>query len=217
MNFDEMIDVVGRRLGNRTDLDTWILSEMKLAQDALEDGDVIPWFLQTTADVTITNGTEYGTGPLPTGFIQEIEEEGFWLKDFTTTLRVYELIKAEPKILIQSTIDNELPNNNTPGFYALGEGAILTYPISTNATETIDVHFYAKDTTVPANDATTNAWATNAAELLIAETGMRIAPYLDNKAALASFNSSRNEAMGRLVKTHEMKQAANQSMSMRAY
>lgn len=172
MTGEKVLDLLMKRLGNRTDSDLReaCLLEMQMIQETkLEQGPVKPWFIISEETETETTPDERRV-EVPDDFIQELEEEGEVIIVDSTGVD-HELEKKTWKENanwhgLQSS--SELPEN-----YSLVGNYFMLFPIPTLQLK-IKFRYYAKQT--PVSDTNTETpWTKFAADLLIAETGLMVA------------------------------------------
>lgn len=208
MTRNEARAVVADRLGNRTDLNDEIDLALRMAQVELEQGPFYPWFLLTT-DSTLVTAASPGFDQLvmPTDFIKEYEETDLEWWDSTNSKWVM-LERDDANTLRRA----DLSAYDTPSFYApIGTTAFLL-PAPT-ATLTFRLTYYAAAAELTSD--ITNGWLTNAPEVLISKAGLKIAPFVENSAAVAAFGQSLALALRALEQADLAKRAANERPVMR--
>jgi hypothetical protein len=189
VNFGEAVDVVAYRLGKRTDLDTYIKTEMQLAQKALEAGPLLPWFLIPTDQyTTLVAGEKRLT--LPTGFLREYEDGAVWRLD--TDCNFHKIEKTHVDVLREVDSD-AVEADEKPAYYQLA-GSFFHFAPTPEVDTTILLLFYAAAADLSA-DTDTNVWLDNAPEVLICKTGMRMAQWLRSTELFAMFQAQYVEAM----------------------
>lgn len=197
----EAVALIAARLGNRTDLNNSIITEMKLMQSTLEAGEFIPWFLLTEFSEILGSAGEERI-PLPTDFICEYEHGTLWIYDANDTEDPWkELTKDDYDALKAAKTGSARPTH-----YALVGLNFRVLPVP-NAAYTYKMIYYANAQELSSD--IENAWLKYAADWLITETGAKIAPYLAMGEAAASFKTDALIAKNRVFKLHEARQHAN--------
>lgn len=199
------INILARRLGNRTDLDDAIADEMILAQEQLENhwpSDTLPWFLaSSTSSLVTVAGTEIVA--VPSGFLRELEGGGLYLQDGDTWQR---LCKFEMDSVWSTTTEQ-----GTPDRYALFGSNFYLYPIP-DAAYPLRLLYGARATALSSD--IENAWLQNAPELLIAATGTRMAAYVQDQTVLQLFVSQYTEGVKDVVAASLSRSLDNQRLYM---
>jgi len=178
---------VARRLGNRTDLDTAIQAEMKLAQAELEAARTLPWFLLDTELYTTITDDDTTDLAVPEDFLREYESGALWVEDATTG-DYTQLMKISLDDLRRVVADDD----ETTYYYALAGGRFYLAPAADADTRLRIMCYRAADTL--SADADENVWLTYNPELLLAKTGMRMAQYLRSPELFAMFQSQYTES-----------------------
>ena len=195
----EAMALVMLRLGKRTGLDTDVVLELKQAQNDLETGELLPWFLRKALSGLATVASTK-TVSLPSDFIRETEEK-WWL---TTTDGVKRLYKGEYDELYERELfDSDYLDSN---YYALVGGSIYIFPTPASAMA-IAGFYFAGDVELSAAE-TENNWLKYASGALIGKAGMRMAKTLRDETAYKIFSEDYNEAMGRLLRAEIARQQA---------
>lgn len=189
----KVIDLIKMRLGNRTDtgIDDRINAELDMAQYELERfGDFTPWFLLSeTATYTTTVGER--RVPIPTDMLQEYEEGALFYNYAPLTKHDYDALVAR-------FTDEE----GAPQAYALVDDYFILFPLPDDA-YVLDMKYYRQDA-VPSSVAADgeNKWLKNAADWLLAKTGVAIARFIKDEGAAALFASDEQQATARVYKQH---------------
>lgn len=211
MTGQEVVDLLQYRLGNRTDLATVALLEMKLAQTNLEGMPTIPWFLEqsyTTSFATVAN-QEYVD--LPVSFIREKDEGGLWYQDtsISTPDQWVEVVKDGYSVMKKYYKDAVV---GKPTKYDLVGSRVYLRPIP-DAVYNLRIVAYFRDSAIALGSA--NLWLTDAADVIIAASGEVLASrHLQDKTLASGFQSDFVIAYARLKKAHEARMHANRSYSM---
>ena len=177
------------RLGKRTGLDTQVNSEISLSQSLLEGGEPLPWFLRTnTSSINLSSGSQ--SYDLPSDFLREDEDNRMRLL----------LAESRPHLerndleFLESSVD--LYGTGQPTHYAIS--GLKLYVFKTpDATYSTRFYYYKSDTVLVSD--IENLWLKYVPDLLIAETGLRMASFLRDANMVQLFTSERNEAFSRMV------------------
>jgi predicted nuclease of predicted toxin-antitoxin system len=215
MNGDAAINLLMLRLGNRTDTATRTacLSEMQLAQERMEGGALLPWFLRIdNTALSTTAGQEY-VDISSLNFIREDDDwGGVWWKDTTITAPdQWVRIDKDAYYAMQAFYaDSEAA---TPEKYAYMSERLYLRPFPADVYP-LRIQGYARDTAV-ADTATTNLWLTNAADWLIAETGLVVsAHHLRDDDLAKRFAGMTADARLRVQVADEARRHAGRSYQM---
>ena len=182
MTRDEAVQIIADRLGQRSGLSTQIVSEMKLAQVRLERRGFLPWFLRAKYATTLDTSPIYH----PTGFIREIED--IPLLAYTDDDGVLqELQKDFYSVLVKATANEDIDSTGAPEYYAMLDASQIWLFPSPDKSYTAEERFY-QGASVLETDIE-NAWLQYAPEVLICETGLRIAQFLRDEVAVGLFKT----------------------------
>lgn len=215
MNRGEVIDEIAYRLGNRTDLRNRIIDSMDQAQRyVLERQTVLPWFLISENLATDTTPDEPRL-EVPHGFLREVEEGAVWRwaePEDDSGKPWVELVK-QPHDKLRSALgeDNVMPWKGKPTHYALIGKYFLLAPVP-DAVYRIYTRAYQEELLPSelASDSKTNGWMEYEAELLVAETVVRMGRHLQfTSTQMQEFRNDRTEARQQYWTTHEARTHAN--------
>lgn len=174
MNTDDMITIAAFKLGNRTDQDANILTQMNLHKETVwERGATLPWFLfaadPDTPLVTVAN-TEIIA--VPDDFLRfpeaDSDEGTSWIIDENGNRQKLHRLGYDE---LTRLFDREA--TDMPKAYALRGDTLYLGPIP-DAVYTL-VFPYMKSEDAFANNDAENAWGKHAADVVIAETVFSIA------------------------------------------
>lgn len=216
MTRDEAITLLKGRLARPTDttLDASIILEMRYVQEQmLEKKPWLPWFLLSdNITLTITPNVSQVAVPVNVGavtgrdFLRETEDQGLWLKD-TTEMLWKKLTKDDYNALYNYYED-------TPGRplkYSLDNAYFNLLPIPDLAYD-LRGRFYLREPRLTSN--IENGWLKEAADLVIAETGIIIAgSYLRDTEAEDKMRTAASVAAAQLLVTHEARMHAARDYS----
>lgn len=206
----QLLDMVMQRLGNRTDatLRAALAVEMAAAQEfVLEQMDFVPWFLLSENTSTTTTATEPRLA-LPSDFIME-DEDGALIYETADGVKTL-LPKDEFDYAIEYFADTAV---GPPQAYALVGDYFYLFP-TPDAAYTINLRYFAHDT-APTDTGTTNKWLSQAAMLLLAETGrVGASLYIQNQELAISFTEEYKRQKDLLWKKHEARMIVNRDIRM---
>lgn len=214
----EAIDTIQRHLAFRNDLENEALQELKQAQNKFERegipapgvdtaGTFLPWFLLTEM-ATVSVESDEERIPLPTDFLAEAEESGFFR--YVSTGEDAEeqwkpLTKADLKRVRRTT-------GSEPKFYSRSGIYFRIFPKPTSIVEFKTV-YYAADEVLSDADSE-NKWLKYAPDLLWAEAGWHLAASIRDKDGLAVFENIKSVAARRLYFATVDTEVANQRLVM---
>lgn len=204
---DTAVATIARRLGNRTGMESDIIAEMQLAQTTLEsDATIRPWFLLTEiASTTATAGEE--RLQLPSNFLAEYEEGTLFVYDGTLDDPWVELVKCP----FDDNVKVAKGASGKPESYSLTGDYFRLFP-TPDAAYTMKMLYFKQDTTLSSD--VENQWLKYAPQLLIAETGITMAAYLQNKIAHAMFSGLRDLERKRLLVENTSREVTNEELFM---
>lgn len=206
---DAAVELIKSRIGNRTDLDTAIVTEMQQAQTtALErNGIFYPWFLET--ELITLGTTEAGTETLalPSNWLAEIEEQSMWIYDATLDVPFFELKKGAYDVALQ-----RFPANAKPQRYSLNKNNLLLKP-TPDAAYVIQTRYFAVDDVL--NVDIENDWLKYASDWLIGETGIIIArDYIQDDQMAQRFVAAAQRGRDRVFIENEARQHVGRAYQM---
>lgn len=208
MKRDTAIEVIMARLGNRTGLEEMAVREMQLAQDRLESGPEMPWFLEATATASVAIDATMAT--LPTLY-KRTHEDGLWIRETGTTDAVAPITKIDFPELLKFRKDATVGESGIPDRYALWGTTLELYPVADKAYDLIHYH-YAKGALLETN--IENLWLEYAPDLMIAETGIVIAMFARDDSAVQVFSAQRADAQERLIRDTVAREEAGRVQRM---
>ena len=202
----EAVSIIAARLGNRgTVFNTQILTELNAAQEEMQTGAQLPWFLLNHDTTTVTVAATK-TLAVPTGFLLEDDYGKLFLVDADGGYNL--VVKNDYDVLRKSPF---FDTSAIPQQYALVEDVLFFYP-TPDIAYTFDWHYYKND-----NDVTTaaeNAWLKNAPMVLLNKAGMEIARFLRDSQAVALFSENYSRAIGAMWVRDEARRQAGAQLSM---
>ena len=200
----EAITLIHNRLGQRSGLDAWILTELQSAQASLELAEWLPYFLlEKTAGATVADTQTISP---PTGYLRVYENAGLWLVNGTKDVR---LVKEDYDVLFKKfgTTDTGVPEN-----YAEVGTTLYVFPVP-DAVYVVNYFYYKNDPTAVATG-TTNLWLTYAPELMIGFAGAQVATYLRDQEAIALFAQSASARLTQLQRNDTAREVNDRQYEM---
>lgn len=220
MTRDQAIAIILARCGKRqndTFLQAQCVLEMTLKQETtLEGADFKPWFLLSEYMHALTGENEPRV-PLPTNFLEELEEGILWVQAPGATAYT-RLIRDDLDILEERYLDCD---PGVPQAYALaGKDAVL-FPTPADAYP-LKMRCYLREPKLEyaygaaaASDDTTNEWLTQAPDWLIGEVGAVIAgQYIKDAPTAEQFAMEAAKGRARLYVAHVAREEMNRQRSM---
>lgn len=209
----EVVTLLGYRLGNRTDPDfaTVALLEMKLAQTKMEGMPTKPWFLEQTYTTAFATVADQEYVDLPASFLLEKDEGGLWYQDTSiTTPDQWTEIEKDGYSVMKARYKAEVTGK--PEKYDLIGTRIYLRPIPDAIYNLKLVGFFA-DSVITLNAA--NLWLTNVPDLILAVAGEVLASrHLQEPKLAAAFTEDVKLAYSRMVREHEARLHTNRTYSM---
>lgn len=208
MTRDQVVQMLGWRLGDRSDMSERIVLEMALAQRVvLEENRWLPWFLlkdwaggETVAGVPSV--------ALPVDFLMESEEGHMYLT--TVDGAQVRLKKQDYDIAKAATADS---NPSQPLYYARQGNAFYFFPVPDAAYE-LDMQYYGQDTDMTTANVETN-WLKYAPDLVLAVVGKELVEkHIQNPEQMAGFANDAVAAWERLYAKHVAMQEVNEARYM---
>lgn len=185
----DLVTLVTARLGNRTNLNATVLSELIAAQRILEKSPPYPWWLTTMWTTAITTATQ----AVPTGFIEFIEDSLFLLGPTAGTLY------SPPRIISGGHLYHalvETTSTGAPANYTL-VGDVIYWNKTPDVSYNIKGMMYTKDTVI-ATTSTSNLWTNAGDDLLMAYAGFEVASSLRDPGAMERFARAKQDARRRM-------------------
>ncbi len=213
---DDLILRMKYRLSRQQDtsIDARILAELIAAQETLEDGTTLPWFLHTQASRSVVGVHDSFSLSSYPGFLRVAED------DFG--LRVEDLTREDETLV-------KLQRQDTYGQllrYSSGEADAATLPdsycilgttVHVRKKQVVDrtyyLSYYREDVTIPAVGNST-LWTINVPDLIMAEAGINVARYLRDSEALQLFTALRGAKYAEMVRRNQALQDADQNYVM---
>lgn len=197
MTRDQIVTTVLSRLG-RQEGNAYLVAqaqlELGLIQDQLEGDGFLPWFIISTEQSAVLTPTVRSLA-LPSDFLREYEPFPVYRYDATQADPYTRLTKDEFDVL-----ESQYGGSSTdaPMQYAL-EGVSLEFFPTPDLAYNIRWKYYQKQTALSAG-VQTNAWTTNASDLLIAKLGAVMAAYKKDQFWAQKFATDEQRAFDRIHK-----------------
>lgn len=198
MTLEGMKTLLAGRLGQRTDIDDMIYSEIRQAQRALEKTPPYPWFLldRNDVDIDITDPTDPYGSRVPDQFIEMADDIVYLLKKTGDTAYYAEPVKVYGAYREHiSTMGQD--QRGRPKNFILYSQYIEFFP-KPDINYTISYFYYRKDNEL-INPAMENLWSNKAEDLLVAEAGWHVARNIRDNEAATLFGQDRAEARRRIA------------------
>lgn len=213
---DDLITRIGRRLRRKitsgTNLHTEVLDELTNAQNQLEEGATVPWFLNTTE--VVAKGANASTidmqADLTSTFIRLQDDEPVKYVDPTGAAVEDIFLPAQSEILI--LLQRYPGTGDVPKEWALDGQNIVVRPKPTQGIS-YNIRYVRKDPTLPAAGATT-LWSLHYAALLMNMAGREIAWTLRDNDATQRFETDLGIARTEFIRSLLARENAGQVHEM---
>jgi len=215
MTRDEGVALIQEQLGFRTTLSSSIVTNMKLAQQTLEQGPTKPWFL-ITEDAYVRTTAEDERLPLPDDFIEEVDEAVLrYVPDAVSQDDPeVDLDKDEYDVLRKNYKDVNTGTTKTgaPEAYALVGNYFRIFP-TPDDDYLIHMIYYGEDDTLDTN--IENKWLKYCPYLLLGKAGKQISfGPLRDQAAWQVFDSWEKEGRAILISKNTARAMSNMQMQI---
>lgn len=199
MTRGEAVTAIMDRLGNRTGIETKVITELKLSQTKLEHAQELPWFLLTRkTDYVTVAGTQ--TVAVASDFLREFEDVPLYVVDSNGADQA--LDKDDFDVMHRS--GNFLTNGQPTNYDLIGTNFYL-FPIP-NVVYTLKSFYYAAATVLSTD--IENSWLKYMPELLISDAGIQLAKFFRDPGAIQLFKESRAEAYTLMLAENESRKQA---------
>lgn len=208
MTRDEAVTSIMNRLGNRTDLETDIITEMKIVQESVLEGHSwLPWFLLSEIATETTVADEERV-ELPTDFLLEDDDQALWWYDSSDTDNGWKPLAKDDLDILRE----RYPGTGEPKAYALRGNYFIIKPTPDDS-YTLKMSYYARDAALDTD--IENEWLKHAADLLIAETCVVMAEeYIKDSESAERFKVAARRAWDRLYRKHVSRQETGAMRTM---
>jgi hypothetical protein len=202
MTRSEAIALMQQQLGFRTDQATNLVTWLKLAQQTLEKGRTLPWWLRSETSYIYTTANESRL-PLPTQFLRE--EEGSQLV-YVPTDTSSDLVFLDKDFTdqLEKTYQRQ---TGKPEAYSLDGKYFRIFPIP-DAAYQIRMVYSKKDTVLDTD--VENLWLQHLPYLLMGVAGGMAASALRDQNAAAVFRGWASEGLQLMYSENEAREHTNQ-------
>lgn len=207
---DDVVALIGQKLGWRTDKDTQIVTALKQAQEDFEAGALsfLPWFMQSAVTgLSTVASTE--TVALPTGFVKEFDRGSLW--KYISTNDAGEQWTQLGKSDYDAMIDKYEDTEDEPLVYDLIGELFYLRPIP-DAVYTLKAIIHEEQTVLDTN--IENNWLKYGGKVMRGEAGFNLAQDLRDAEAIAFFDTMRQAGKDALWRMHEAREHENQRYIM---
>lgn len=213
---NDLVSRIKYRLSRQQDssIDTRIIAELAAAQESLEGGTTLPWFLNVQLPYEVSGAHDNFSVLNYPDFLRVAEDD--------YALRVEDLTREDEtlvKLTRQDTFEKLIG-------YEPGEADASTLPVTycilgntihvrkkQVVTRNYYLSYFRKDPTIPAANAIT-LWSTYVPELLAAEAGIQVAQYLRDPSAIKFFMGLRSVKFAEMLRRNQALQDADQNYVM---
>lgn len=215
MTRDEAVAHIQMQLSFRTTLSSSIILQLQLAQETLELGPTLPWFLISEDSYINTTSGEQRL-PIPTDFLEETDEAVFRYVPATVSATIPErdLDKDDYDILRHNFMDTTtgMVKVGPPEAYCLLGDYFRIFP-TPDGSYRIRMIYYKQDTTLETN--VENKWLKHVPKLLMGMAGkaMSMGPLRD-QVAYGVFDSWEKEGRNLLLTKHVTRDLANRDLQV---
>lgn len=210
MNVKETLDLLMKRLGNRTDPDlrAACLLEMKIAQESLESSETLPWFVLSEATYAETEAGERRV-PLPPDFLRESQEQEFRYYQADGTKK--SIVKGDYDRL-RSEFEG---TSGPPEYYAIRGQYLIVFPTPDAIYKVEFSSYYARQEPPTDTVESVNGWFRNFPDLILARAGFVVASvHLKDPELIQTFSALITEAQRRLFHAEVARDEANRTRTM---
>lgn len=201
MTRNEAVAMIQQQLAFRSDQTDNIIAYMKLAQQSLEKGKTLPWWLKSERSFIYTVAAEQRI-PLPTDFLREADDSQLVYVPTDTTEKLVFLDK--------DTTDQLEAHYGTdvgaPEAYSIDGRYFRIFPIPDDVYQ-IRMVYMKKDTILSTN--IENKWLEHLPYLIMGVTGTLIASALRDQTAQAVFQGWAKDGLSMMYAENEAREHAN--------
>lgn len=207
---DEIVTRIGRRVRRKVtsgnNLQSEIIDELLHAQDKLEEGATLPWFLKKVEARAISADAFSFPPSTSDTFLRMQDDEPVKYIDPTGVAAEDIFLPSQSELLL---LLQRFPGTGAiPKEWVLDGANIIVRPKPTQAI-TYNVRFLRKDPTAPVEGATT-LWSLHYSELLMSMTGKVIASSLRDNDATNRFEKDLSIARTEFIRSVTARQEAGQ-------
>ena len=197
MTLDDMKALLAGRLGQRSDIDNMIYSEIRQAQRVLEKTPPYPWFLMSQQNTEALAGEQWLQ--TPADFIEMADYIVFICKATADTKYYAQPFKVyggyQEHIQTMGRDARGRPRNFN--LQSTNQAMIQFYP-TPDISYTVQFFYYRRDTEL-SGPASTNIWSVKGEDILIAEAGWHVARNIRDTQRASEFGQDRAEARRRIA------------------
>lgn len=204
---DQLIQLLGWRLGDRTDMGERIIAEMPFVQrQELEQHAWLPWFLETELAEALTAPGDARVA-LPEDFLAEIDEQHLWIVKEAGQPSV-ELLKWE-----YDDAKRQFPGSGEPVAYAVTGRYFHLFPTPELAYP-VQMRYYAMAPDMSLDNSET-PWLKYASDVVLNALGRHIAgTHLQNPQLAERFAADLQNAWTTLYTRHTARQEVNMERAL---
>lgn len=199
---------------NDSSIDVRILAELAAAQEELEEGTTLPWFLSTQANLEVVGAHETLSLLDYPGFLR-IAEDDFALsvEDLTRTDETYvKLTRQDTYAQLMRYSSGTADESTLPEAYFV-QGTLAHVRKKQVVNRKYRLSYFAKDPTIPVAGNST-LWTTYASNLLMSAAGVHVSRYLRDTESLQFFMGMKNAKMAEMVRRNQALQDADENYVM---
>jgi len=215
MTRDEAVAHIQMQLGFRTTLSSSIISQLQLAQQNLETGPTLPWFLISEDSYIRTEDGEQRV-PLPTDFLEEADEAvlRYIPDDLSAENPEVDLIRDEYDVLRKNYMDTATGTIKTgpPEAYALFGEYFRVFP-TPDDDYLIRMIYYQQDDLLTTN--IENQWLKYIPKLLMGLAGKQLSGGpLRDQVAFSTFDAWEKEGRAMLLSKEIRRDISNRNLQV---
>jgi len=184
MTRDEAVAQIQQRMGFHTGLASEIQTALQQAQQQLEHGEELPWFLKSEY-ATINTVADEERVVVPTDFLRELEDDE-WLYHYDAAA----LLPEDEHIPLEKVPPLEgrwrYPGSGAPKLYSLDKDYIRIFPTPDDI-YTLKMQYYKQDAVLSSN--IENEWLKHRPFILIGLAGMHVTSGSRDQAAYDKFSN----------------------------
>ncbi len=214
---NDLVSRIKYRLSRQQDssIDARIIAELVAAQEALENGTTLPWFLLTQQEYEAVGPHDNFSLSNYPDFLRISEDDyGFRVENLNS-----ETGETLVKLTRQDTYEKMITysggtadDTTFPNTYCV-LGTMIHVRMKQIVTRKYFLSYYRKDSTIPAAGNST-LWSINVPDLLAAEAGIMVAQYLRDNEAIKLFMGLRAAKFGEMLRRNQALQDADQNYVM---
>lgn len=212
MTYNQIINFIMKRLGNRTQLKSMIEDELQYQKDYVleRDPQLRPWFLLNDTFTQVPTVVDQNYVDLPTDFNSEYEEGFLYLSDGVTEVfkETFDIRTARSKEADDTTELAQIPTGENPQWYSIVGSRMYLFP-TPNKVQNLNLRYYRK--TGDLAEEATNPWMVEAADLLANAAGAAVAESIEHTEQFRIFEARALRARQRVMAESEERKIVNHS------